>query len=91
MMKKIKIKWLAILLSMAPLVGFALEFDEIRDFDDVFKVSARATGRDRIELRWDIAEEYYLYNNKFLVFSTDRPGVVLGPPEIPEGERKYDD
>jgi len=69
----------------------ALEFDEIKDFGEVFKISAQANDRQRIEVSWDIAEDYYLYNNKFLKFKTETPGVILGAVEIPEGERKFDD
>ncbi len=92
MMRKMKRKnWLAICLLLLPVLATALEFDEIREFGDVFKISAKANNRDRIEVSWEIAEGYYLYNNKFLTFSSDTPGVSLGPPDIPEGERKFDD
>ena len=83
--------WLVMCLLILPMLVTALEFDEIREFGDVFKISAMANSRDRIEVSWEIAEDYYLYNNKFLTFSSDTPGVVLGLPEIPEGERKFDD
>jgi len=91
MMKKMKTKLLARLLLLLPLLATALEFDEIREFGDVFRISAIANSRDRIEVSWEIAEGYYLYNNKFLTFASDTPNVVLGPPEIPEGERKFDE
>ena len=84
-------KWLTSLLLMLPLQVMALEFDEIRDFGDVFKISAQADSRERIEVSWEIAENYYLYNNKFLKFNTDTQRVVLGTPEIPEGKRSFDE
>ena len=90
MMKKIQIKWLTGLLLVMPLLASALEFDEVKEFGEVFVISSTASGRDRIDVSWQIAEGYFLYNNKFLQFSTDTPGVVLGSPEIPEGERKFD-
>ena len=90
MIRKLTTRALASLLFLLPFTTTALEFDEIRDFGDVFSISATAVTRDRIEVRWDIAEDYYLYNNKFLSFSTDTPGVVIGEPEIPEGEESYD-
>jgi len=91
MMKKMKTKLLASLLFMLPLLATALEFDEVREFGDVFKLSAKANNRDYVEVSWEIAENYYLYNNRFLTFASDTPGVVLGSPEIPEGERKFDE
>jgi thiol:disulfide interchange protein DsbD len=89
-MKKIISRGLASLLFLLPGVVPALEFDEIRDFDDVFSISAQAIDRDSIEVSWQIAEDYYLYHNKFLKFSTDSPNVVLGEAQIPEGKRAYD-
>lgn len=79
------------MLLLLPLTASAVGFDEIRDFDDVFSISAQAVGRERIEVSWDIAEDYYLYHNKFLTFSTDNNGVVLGEPQIPEGKQAYDE
>jgi thiol:disulfide interchange protein DsbD len=69
----------------------AIEFDEVRNFEDVFVISGSAPGRDRIEVSWEIAEDYYLYNNKFLRFQSASDGVVLGEPQIPKGEIKFDD
>jgi len=96
MMKNIKTKFsssllLPVLLLIGPLLATALEFDEIREFGEVFEISAQATSRERIEVSWEIADGYYLYNNKFLTFKTETPSVVLGVPEIPEGEREFDD
>jgi thiol:disulfide interchange protein DsbD len=69
----------------------AIEFDEVRNFEEVFVISGSAPGRDRIEVSWEIAEDYYLYNNKFLRFQSATDGVVLGEPQIPEGEIKFDE
>ena len=88
-------KLLTILVTMSGLLLSAtlpaIEFDEVRDFEDVFVISARATGRDRVEVSWKIEDEYYLYNNKFLQFTSTSDGVVLGEPQVPPGEIKFDD
>ncbi len=91
MMKNPITRGLASLLLLLPMMAAAVEFDEIRKFDDVFSISAKADGRQQLEVSWDIEEDYYLYHNKFLGFSTDTPGVVLGEPEIPAGKRAYDE
>ena len=96
MMTKKKIEgWFSLLLPALllswSLLATAIEFDEIRDFGDVFEVSAQANDRQRIEVSWKIADGYYLYNNKFLKFRTETAGVVLGEAEIPEGEKKFDE
>lgn len=69
----------------------AIEFDEVRDFGDVFVISATAAGRDRLEVRWEIEDGFYLYNNKFLKFSSGTEGVTLGQPEVPPGKIGFDD
>ena len=74
-----------------PLLATALELDEIREFGEVFEVSAKAIDRQSIEVSWKIADGYYLYNNKFLKFKTETSGVVLGEAAIPEGEKKFDE
>jgi thiol:disulfide interchange protein len=79
------------LLLMWSTLATAIEFDEIKDFGEVFEVSANANDRQRIEVSWKIADGYYLYNNKFLKFKTETAGVVLGEAEIPEGEKKFDE
>lgn len=95
MMKKAHKNWLERLvlpaLLLFPLLANAIGFDDIKDYGDVFKISGKAENRQLIEIRWDITDGYYLYNNKFLTFKTETPGVVLGEPQIPEGERKYDE
>ncbi len=95
-MKNGKMNWLSGLLLpglllLTPLLATALEFDEIREFGDVFEISAQANNRQQIDVSWKIADGYYLYNNKFLKFKTETPGVVLGEPNIPEGERQFDE
>ena len=96
MMTKKKIEgWFSLLLTALllswSLLATAIEFDEVRDFGEVFEVSAQAFDRQKIEVSWQIADGYYLYNNKFLKFKTETTGVVLGEAEIPEGEKKFDE
>jgi len=69
----------------------AIEFDQVRNFEDVFVISGTAPARDRVEISWKIADDYYLYNNKFLRFTSATDGVVIGEPQIPRGETGFDD
>jgi len=85
--------FMALLLSgviLSP-VSVAIEFDEVRDFDDVFVISATAHSRDRVEVSWAIEKNYYLYNNRFLRFAVDTEGVSLGEPDVPRGEISFDE
>ncbi len=58
--------------------------------DQAFVFAARSVARDRIELRWDIADDYYLYRDKVAV-RTVAADVQLGKPSIPGGEKKVDE
>jgi thiol:disulfide interchange protein len=80
----------ALVLTVAPVQGLAIEFDEVKNFDDVFRISAQAVSADLIEVSWDIEPDYYLYNNKFLRVSSETDGVVLDAPLIPEGKMVFD-
>ena len=81
----------ATLLLIWSSLAVAVDFDDIKDFGEVFEVSANASDRQRIEVSWKIADGYYLYNNKFLKFKTETAGVVLGEAQIPDGEKKFDE
>ncbi len=83
---------LALLGSLGPVgSAAAIEFDEVRNFEDVFVISAAAPTRDRIEVRWAIEGGYYLYNNQFLRFTPLDERVVLGAPQLPAGEVSFDE
>ncbi len=60
-------RWLAPLGVLAALLGAmpagAADF-ELPPVDEVFVLSAQATAPDRIELRWKIADGYYLYRHR---------------------------
>jgi thiol:disulfide interchange protein DsbD len=83
---------LALLASFGLAPGlFAIELDEVRNFDDVFVISASAPERGRVEVRWAIEDGYYLYNNQFLRFRPLDERVVLGKPRLPPGEVSFDE
>jgi thiol:disulfide interchange protein DsbD len=69
----------------------SLDPNEVLRYGDVFEISASAPARDRVEVAWDIAEGYYLYNNRFLRFNVGTPGVELGEPDIPPGKKEFDE
>ncbi|MGB7903753.1 MAG: protein-disulfide reductase DsbD, partial [Steroidobacteraceae bacterium] len=58
--------------------------------DQAFVFSTESTSRDRVRLRWDIADDYYLYRDKVTV-KTTATDVQLGDVSIPGGERKHDE
>ncbi|MGB7739043.1 MAG: protein-disulfide reductase DsbD [Steroidobacteraceae bacterium] len=58
--------------------------------DQAFVFSTESSSRDRVRLRWDIADDYYLYRDKVTV-KTTATGVQLGSVSIPGGEQKHDE
>jgi thiol:disulfide interchange protein DsbD len=71
------------------LAGAAVAAADFLKPDEAFKLSARSVG-DRIEATWRIADGYYLYRSKFRLQS-ETPGVDLGAPALPPGERRQDE
>ena len=64
--------------------------DEFLPPDEAFKVSARATGPDTVEVEWQITKGYYLYKKR-MGFSTDAAQVKLGEAQFPKGQIKNDE
>ena len=65
--------------------------DDFLDPEVAFVLSAAAAGPDAIEARWDIAEGYYLYRDKFRFHAADGSGASLGEAGFPEGLLKDDE
>ena len=55
--------------------------------DQAFRLSVRALDARTLEVRFDIAQGYYLYRDK-MHFSTDP--VSAQAPALPAGEQKHD-
>ena len=65
--------------------------DEFLDPDVAFVLSAAAGDPGAIEARWDIAEGYYLYRDKFRFHAADGSGASLGEAGFPKGKIKDDE
>ena len=65
--------------------------DDFLDPEVAFVLSTAAAGPDAIEARWDIAEGYYLYRDKFRFRAADGSGASLGDAGFPEGLLKDDE
>jgi thiol:disulfide interchange protein DsbD len=76
----------ALLLFLNIAAVFAEE--ELLKPDQAYRISAEAVG-DSIRIQWDIADGYYLYQNKFR-FNTNNKDVSLGSPNLPPGKIKSD-
>jgi len=58
--------------------------------EQAFKFSARALDGQTLEVRYQIADGYYLYKEK-LKFQAEPSDVVLGTPQLPAGKVKQDE
>ena len=63
---------------------------ELLDPEKAFRFSARVLDGKNIEVRYQIAEGYYLYRERF-AFVAEPAGVKLGAAQIPQGKVKKDE
>ncbi len=64
--------------------------DALLEPEKAFAFTAVAAAPDRIEARWDIADGYYMYRDKFH-FELQADGVRLGEPVYPPSKSKDDE
>ncbi len=85
-------RWLAasalIASLLAAMPAIAADF-ELPPVDEVFVLSAQATARGRIEVRWKIADGYYLYRHRTSV----KVGTGFAEPRLalPDGKKHRDE
>ena len=83
---------LAELLKLGESIGIdASGEDEFLDPDVAFVLDAAPAGPEAIEARWNIAEGYYLYREKFRFSAGEGSGATLGEPGFPKGKIKDDE
>ena len=66
----------------------AVDEKDLLPVDEAYVLSASAPSRDRIELRWKIADGYYLYRHRTSAAAT---GFSAGPLQLPAGEPHEDE
>src|ERR1700704_4102961 len=79
---------IALLLSALP-AARAANADDLLEPDKAFRFSARALDAGTVEVRYGIADGYYLYRERFR-FATEPATVTLGQPQFPRGEIHQD-
>ena len=84
------------LLLLTPLVQADLfarfgedPFARFLPVEQAFRVDVQALDANTIGMRWTIADEYYLYRDKFSIQGPE--GVTLGGLQIPAGEAHTDE
>lgn len=77
-----------LLFTLSLLGSFARAAEEPLPVEQAFRVSARAVDDHTVEVRFQIADGYYLYRHRF---KFQAEGVTFGEPAIPPGKPKKDD
>jgi thiol:disulfide interchange protein DsbD len=70
--------------------GWAADPDELLEPEKAFRLSARALDPTALEVRFKIADGYYMYRDRFR-FAVAGGEAQLGAPEFPKGEIKTDE
>jgi thiol:disulfide interchange protein DsbD len=65
--------------------------DELLPPDEAFFPTAESTDGRSIDVKWRIADGYYLYRDKIGLELTEADGVEITSVETPEGEEKEDE
>jgi len=79
---------LALGLSCLPFSASAAE--DLLEVDKAFRLSARALDAGTLEVRYDIANGYYMYRDKFR-FALEPAGAQACAPQMPAGKVKKDE
>jgi len=75
---------IALLFFLVP-AARAAGADELLEPDKAFGFSARALDAATVEVRYAIADGYYLYRDRFR-FAAEPASVTLGQPQFPKGQ-----
>ena len=82
-------RWLAGALALFAVAGAQAQQGQFLPPDQAFRLSVPAPSANAVQLRFDIAKGYYLYQERFH-FVPQTPGVRLGAPDFPPAHRKFD-
>jgi thiol:disulfide interchange protein DsbD len=76
--------------AFAPRASAQADADGLLPVDQAFRVSASATSREAIDVRFAIADGYYLYQHRIKV-TTPTAGITIASVDLSAGEAKTDE
>jgi len=82
-MHRLLLTLLLLLAALPP--ACAAGADDLLEPDKAFRFSARALDARTVEVRYGIADGYYLYRDRFR-FAAEPASVALGQPQFPKGQ-----
>ena len=77
-------------LGASPAVAIDTPEAELLPPDEAYRITAAAGDGNSVQVRWEIADGYYMYRDR-IRFSTDTAGIELGEPDLPAGKIKDDE
>ena len=82
----------ALLLAILPmlLAAHVLAADELLEPDTAFSFSAKILDPDTVQVRYQIADGYYMYRDRFHFAAAEGP-MKFGAPRLPAGTIKEDE
>ncbi|UNK51004.1 protein-disulfide reductase DsbD [Lysobacter sp. S4-A87] len=94
MLSRLRGALLNLVLVTAPLLAAtpalaAINPDDLLPVDEAFALRAEAPGDDRIEIRWHIADGYYLYRHRISVQAD--PAFAAQTLQLPQGKSHEDE
>jgi len=82
---------LLLLLSFLTVSGVqAVDSQDLLPPEQAFRISANGEAADKIQVKWRIADGYYLYQSK-IKFNTDAREITLMAPDFPKGQQVNDE
>src|SRR5258706_775998 len=91
-MKSFSERVIALLLAILPAIVFgpAIAAEELLDPDAAFRFSAKIVDPETVQVRYQIADGYYMYRNRFH-FMAAQGSVKFGAPRLPVGTPREDE
>jgi thiol:disulfide interchange protein len=78
---------LGLLIAAAPV--FSQSTADLLPVTEAYKLSSDASTPGVLKLHWTLAQDYYLYRGRMKFKAS--PGVTLGEPQFPDGEKHHDE
>jgi len=78
---------LGLLIAAAPV--FSQSTADLLPVTEAYKLTSDASTPGVLKLHWTLAQDYYLYRGR-MKFKAG-PGVMLGEPQFPDGEKHHDE
>jgi len=88
--KRLLIAFLWLAIASPAVAQLFKKTDELLEPEKAFRFSARALD-GAIEVKFAIADGYYMYRNKFRFSAEGNPSVQLGAPQMPRGAPHKDE